>query len=114
VVGLATGSGKPVWVFEDYNDNIPFPIPFVTDYVRYNLGEIEHLRNIGQMLHDSLPIRKVMPPDGIRCPHANCNAVYSYWSDRINMQCPVCRQTINFKRPVSRKNPYRFDRITIA
>jgi hypothetical protein len=33
-VGVASGSGKPVWVFESFGETIPFPIPHVTDYVQ--------------------------------------------------------------------------------
>ncbi|MDE1767498.1 MAG: hypothetical protein KGI27_14680, partial [Thaumarchaeota archaeon] len=36
-VGVAAGCKKPVWVFEDYDEFINFPIPYVTDYCRYNL-----------------------------------------------------------------------------
>ena len=28
--GVAAGAGKPIWVFEDFKDNIKFPVPFVT------------------------------------------------------------------------------------
>jgi hypothetical protein len=25
--GVAAGAGKPIWVFEDFKDNIKFPVP---------------------------------------------------------------------------------------
>jgi hypothetical protein len=31
-VGIAAGIGKPIWVFEEYNTEIKFPVPYVTDY----------------------------------------------------------------------------------
>jgi hypothetical protein len=90
-------------VFEEYEDNIQFPIPFVTDYVRYDLDSLEHLRSIGQILYDSLPTRKYLAPEVIQCPYSNCNSVYSYWSALTNMHCPVCRQEIEFGEPTTEK-----------
>jgi hypothetical protein len=39
-----------------------------------------------------MPVQKNISPDVIRCPYTHCNAVYSYWSARERMYCPVCRQ----------------------
>jgi hypothetical protein len=56
-VGTAAGIGKPVWVFEDYRENIRFPIPYVTDYLQYELNNTEHLRLIGEIVKANLTAR---------------------------------------------------------
>jgi hypothetical protein len=101
-VGAAAGVGKSVWVFEEYGKNIHFPIPYVTDYVQYNLDNTEHLRVIGEIVKGSLTTRFYDAPI-IRCP--NCNAVYYYWSSSQQIFCPVCRQSIpNYEERRDRVN----------
>jgi hypothetical protein len=92
-VGVAAGTGKRVWVFEEYGPNIRFPIPYVTDYVRYILDNDEHLRIIGEILKANLTARMSNQPS-IKCPHSSCNAVYYYWSTATQIHCPVCRHPI--------------------
>jgi hypothetical protein len=38
-VGIACAQGKPVYVLEELYGHIPFPIPYLTDYVPYDLGD---------------------------------------------------------------------------
>jgi hypothetical protein len=95
-VGVAADAGKPIMVFEDYQDNIKFPIPYLDHYVRYNQTE-EHSRYIGKILSYNMPLQRFRSPDRIRCPYSNCNAEYSYWSRRTKMMpCPACRQIFSF------------------
>lgn len=83
-VGVAAGYGKPVWVFEEYGHNIHFPIPYVTDYCRYELDNNEFLRYIGDILIG------MQPTSRIRCLF--CHAEYNYWNSEPIEHCPVCRQ----------------------
>lgn len=107
-IGVAAGVRKPIVVFEEFKDNIDFPIPYLTDYVRYQLDNKEHLQKIGQVLKMIMPSR-LMAPDVLQCLHSNCNAVYYFWSVRKPMHCPACRQEITFGEPINRNIPYRFD-----
>lgn len=101
-VGAAAGCRKPVWVFEEFNKNIQFPIPFVTDYVQYNLDDIEHLKILKQIfkekiqLPNSIQTRK--PEHDVKCPYADCNAEYRCWSSANTINCPVCRRGITFNK----------------
>ncbi len=91
-VGVAAGCNKPVWVFEEMNKPIEFPIPYVTDYCQYELGNTEHLRQIGDFFTNLyLFNQQVKPVNIIKCQY--CNASYNFWSQHITrMTCPVCRK----------------------
>lgn len=101
-VGVSAGCRKPVWVFEKMEEFIDFPIPFVSDYVKYHLENVDHLRSIGSILKDRVVSgRTVKPPYFIKCNHENCNAEYNFWNkDVIEFNCPVCRQPLKIiKKP---------------
>lgn len=92
-VGVAAACKKPVWVFEDFNEFIQFPIPYVSDYCRYTLGNKEHLLNIGNFLDQSIRF----PEQYSRRRLTNCkfcNASYCIWDSQKDLNCPVCRQNI--------------------
>lgn len=99
--GAAASCLKPVWVFEQFNEFIKFPIPFVSDYALYNLDSVEHLQFFGELLK-----QRIMYPSGSRsirprkitCPHPKCNAKYNFWSEVESFNCPVCRHGIDLKK----------------
>ncbi len=95
-VGVSAGLQKPVWVFEDFNEFIPFPIPFVTDYCQYVLDRDDDVKYIGQILEEIFVkfTRIIKPVAFLQCPHTNCNAQFNYWSGMKLINCPVCRQGI--------------------
>jgi hypothetical protein len=96
LLGVAASPGKPIMVFEDYDDNIKYPIPYLNHYVRDRQTE-EHSRYIGSILGHNMPFQRLRSPDHIRCPYPNCNTEYSYWSHRRKMTpCPACRQIFTF------------------
>lgn len=99
--GAAAGCFKRVWVFEEFNKFINFPIPFVSDYVLYNLDNEEHLRFLGSLFKQEivypssakrLKFRKIV------CPYKDCNASYNFWSDTTSINCPVCRREIDLPK----------------
>ena len=89
-IGVAACAKKPIMVFEDYEDPINFPIPYLDHFVRYKQDE-DHSWYIVRVLRDNMPVQRYVAPDIIRCPYSDCNAEYSYWSIRERMYCPVCR-----------------------
>ena len=95
-VGVASGCKKPVWVFENIQDFIKFPIPYVTDYCLYRLNDHEHIKIIGDFLKQKILLSSyVKPYHMIKCPYQNCNASYNLWNLGLqNINCPVCRQPI--------------------
>ena len=96
--GAAASCLKPVWVFEEFSDSIKFPIPFVTDYVNYNIDNVEHLRFLSQLFKQEIqyPTRakSIKPHSKIQCPYEDCNAICNYWNDHDKFNCPVCRRGI--------------------
>jgi len=99
-VGSASSCLKPVWVFEEFNTFIQFPIPFVTDYVQYELDSIEHLRILGKIFKEKIMYpggqQTIKPTHNVKCPYKDCNAEYRYWSKAQTINCPVCRREIVF------------------
>jgi len=95
-VGVSAGCQKSVWVFENGEELVEFPIPYVTDYVLYRLEDIEHLRTIGELLSSHVLYHSNKKPAyRIKCPHQNCNAEYNFWTLNIKkIHCPVCRREI--------------------
>jgi hypothetical protein len=49
-VGLACALNKPVWVYEQLEDSVLFPIPYLTDYVVYSPQNRQHLNAIKGLL----------------------------------------------------------------
>jgi len=95
-VGVAAACNKPVWVYEDFNDFIQFPIPYVTDYCRYSLGNKDHLLNIGSFLQTMVQFpQQYMNKKQTRCQL--CNASYCIWDNEKSLNCPVCRQNITIQ-----------------
>lgn len=111
-VGVAAGSQKPVWVFEEFTEFIRFPIPFVTDYVQYTLEDTQHLRYLSDLFRSRIlnPSQNRVPKDvQLRCPYKDCNAHYNYWSKADRIFCPVCRREISFssnENPSPPKDPF--------
>jgi len=95
-VGVAAACNKPVWVLEDFNEFIQFPIPYVSDYCRYNLGNKDHLLNIGNFLNQSIKFPLQYNARSLtRC--SLCNATYCIWDSGKNLNCPVCRRSITIQ-----------------
>lgn len=107
-VGVAACAEKPIIVFEEYDNPICFPIPYLNHFVRY-VQDNEHSRYIGQILKDNMPFQRYIAPDEIHCPYTHCNAVYYYWSIRRRMHCPVCRGIFDPDEDLNLTRNNRFD-----
>jgi len=115
-VGVASCTNKPIVVFEEdfenLNDTVPFPIPFLDHYVRYKQDD-SNSNDIGRLLRDNiLSPKDMVPVKIIRCPYTHCRAKYTYWIFRKigieeRMPCPACRGLF---RPFVDKNLTREDR----
>jgi hypothetical protein len=106
-VGLACAFRKEVWVFEQAGSYIEFPIPYLTDYMIYNLEDSNHfdyVRGIAEGYGKPIYIfplgvdhrTKRNIPIGIlvKCPYENCKSSYSLHTNVKSFNCPSCRQTI--------------------
>ena len=93
-VGVSAGCNKPVWVFEQFNEFINFPIPYVTNYCLYTLEDKGHAQFIGDRFKALYALRQnVNAPYRIQC--AICHAEFNYWSTQANIHCPVCRNPLS-------------------
>lgn len=50
--GLATSMKKPIWVFEQFDNPIDFPVPHVDHYILYNLGDKQHHNYIKSLIEE--------------------------------------------------------------
>jgi len=110
-VGLACAYGKDVWVFEQTDSAIEFLIPYLTDYMIYNLEDQNHFDYVRGIIEAYanpiylLPLgvdnrTKRQIPKGLptTCPYPNCGARYSIHTDVPSFICPSCRQPIQNTR----------------
>jgi hypothetical protein len=99
-VGLACAFNKRIWVFEQVCSNVPFPIPYLTDYMVYNLEEISHF-NYGRSIieayrqPDTLFVKRNIPKGVlVNCPQ--CHSTFVMHTDMKAFSCPSCRSEIEF------------------
>lgn len=99
-VGISCQLGRQVWVFEEYNKNIQFPVPYLTYYYPmwmddYNIHHIKKIINLYEVKNKLG--ERIYPTNTIVCPHYNCGIqfkmVFNEWEGVI--QCPACRQEID-------------------
>ena len=104
-VGLACAFGKDVWIFEQLESSINFPIPYLTDYSLYDFGNKQHFDYIRAIISgygkpipifprapDSRTKRKIPRGILVECKHENCHAKYFLHTDVASFKCPSCRQ----------------------
>lgn len=96
-VGVSAGCNKPVWVLEETNNPIDYPIPYVTDYYQYELDNVQDLQRLGELF--TYYVQSGFTNKALtKCPHNNCNAKYNLWKRYgLNIHCPACRQIIHFQ-----------------
>ena len=96
--GCAASCNKRVWVFEERESFIDYPIPFVTDYVLYTLDNIEDLQFLGDLFEQEIPnpVYQKIKYTPIKCAYSDCNAKYKLWSKTSEFYCPVCRRHMKF------------------
>src|SRR4030042_3699445 len=92
-VGLSCAFGKDVWVFEQINSNSDFPIPYLTDYMLYNLEIQDHFDYIRSIIEGYKQPLTILPlgdartkrniPKGItiNCTHENCFSTFQLHID---------------------------------
>lgn len=92
--GLAKAFNIPIWVFEDINNPIVFPVPFVDHYVRLNLDIIEHHAAVKDWITAYVPIiRRRDPIKGtyLPCNQPSCLSVFQIHQPVQEIdRCPVC------------------------
>lgn len=107
-VGLACAFGKEVWVFEQYGSYIEFPVPYLTDYMLYDLNNRTHFEYVRRIIEgygkplyifplgvDHRTKRNIPIGRWITCPYENCKSSYYPHTEVKTFICPSCRQGVN-------------------
>ena len=110
-VGLAAGLRKDVWVFEQYDADIQFPVPYLNHYLLYKLGNIDHFQYIREKVSAYTRFLPAMRdriilsdnPEYVECQHENCGASYYFHSRAEKIKCPACRQLLVEKKTRSNR-----------
>jgi len=97
--------GSQVWVFEPFNYNIKFPVPYLNHYVLYDMDQKSHLDYIRRIMEGYKPVLLIRRniPQGvaeITCPYDNCRVSFRLHSKVDRFECPACRQTIELKSQI--------------
>jgi len=104
-VGLACAFGKEVWVFEQGSSFVEFPIPYLTDYMIYNLEDQEHFNYVRSIIEGYGKPLYIFPlgvdhrtkrniPQGIYVDCNHCHAKYALHTNVTSFCCPSCRQQL--------------------
>lgn len=123
-VGVADGFGKTIWVFEDVNNKIFFPIPHVNHYVIYDSTKDESLSYLQRIINCSAldlnefssdcqqqVIENHMPATfssnigfnnvsneltGVKlvCPYKDCSVDFRFYGQSNLLHCPSCRRSM--------------------
>jgi len=105
--GLACAFGKELWVFEQHGAYIEFPVPYLTDYMIYDLEDSNHFDYVRSIIEGYGKTLYVFPlgvdhrtkrniPTGkiFMCRHKNCRSRYFLHTDVESFNCPSCRQQL--------------------
>lgn len=105
-VGLACALKKDVWVFEQRNVDVHFPIPYLNYYFHYDPENDESLMKIREIirLYAEAPEDKPVTTNSLVfvCPSESCKVEFRLplIEDKVvlpsRISCPACRRKINF------------------
>jgi len=113
-VGLSCAFRKDVWVLEQAGANIKFPIPYLTDYLMYNLEDrtnFDYVRSVIEGYGRSEPAmplnadrrtkRKI--PQGLLVDCPSCHSKYNFHNIVKHFHCPSCRQELEWQDSEKKK-----------
>jgi hypothetical protein len=102
-VGVASGAGKDIWVFEPVRDKVEYPIPFLNHYVQFEPVYEPHIPGHLDFVREKIdaygtfPFRKeaLLRRNQmiISCPH--CRALYFLHMTPVEFPCPCCRKQVD-------------------
>lgn len=96
-VGLSCAFDRRVWVFEQMDSKIDFPIPYVTDYLLYRLDDDIHFNYVKRIIEgygdneNSLHPKKKIPV-GLLTQCRHCHLEFSIHQTIGSYYCPSCRK----------------------
>jgi len=99
-IGIACGmyqtSRKDVWVFEPFQYNVRFPVPFLDHYMLYDIDDVNSMNYIRAIMEGYKSLRKKIPQGfaDVECPH--CGVNFKLHTQIQEFNCPTCRTGIKF------------------
>jgi hypothetical protein len=106
-VGLACALNKEVWVFEQINVDVHFPIPYLHYYFQYDPSNDNTMKKIREIIkiYSDIPEGEQFSTDGIilTCPADSCRVEFRIplFEGRLVLpsiiSCPACRRKIKFR-----------------
>lgn len=99
-VGLACALKKEVWVFEQFNIPVRFPVPYLNHYLLYDPADRESFDYIRRIVYTyktmSLVSRIVPGYTEVTCPNAECRVHFRLHTEIKEFECPSCRKRMKF------------------
>jgi len=97
-IGLACQLNKEIWVFEQFDIPVRFPVPYLDHYVLYdpkNRGHLDYIRSIIEA-YKPIPILRKFPEayTEITCPNKECEISFLLHTEIAEFECPSCRKPI--------------------
>ena len=96
-IGLACQLKKAIWVFEQIDIPVRFPVPYLNHYVLYDPKNREHLdyiRGVIEIYKQAPFLRKIPFYARINCPNNGCKISFSLHTEMKEFECPSCRTMI--------------------
>jgi hypothetical protein len=114
-IGVSCAFGKDVWVFEQAGSKIKFPIPYLTDYLMYNLDNKSNFDYVREIIEGYGRPQVILPTDvdqrtkrkiprGIFVDCASCHSKYFLHNIIKQFCCPSCRQELVWQEQDQKKN----------
>jgi len=103
-VGIACGMGqtsqRDVWVFEPFQYNVRFPVPYLNHYVLYDINDIVSMNYIRAIMEGYKSFFRSIPQGliDVECPHCGIN--FKLHNQIQEFNCPACRQKIEFTEKI--------------
>ena len=99
-IGLACQLRKEIWVFEQSNIPVRFPVPYLDNYVLYDPENRDHLNYIRSIIeaYKVIPLLRKFPAAYARvtCPNQKCKVSFHLCTEIEEFECPSCRQMMKF------------------
>lgn len=99
-VGLACQLNKEIWVFEQMDIPVRFPVPYLSHYLLYNpnnRGHLDYIRDIIRAYKFTPLFRRI--PAGyanVTCTNSGCRVNFIMHTEMEEFECPSCRKRMRF------------------
>jgi hypothetical protein len=99
-LGLACLLNKDIWVFEQFNIPVRFPVPYLNHYLLYDPKDrtsFDYIRGITRT-YKVTPFLRATPGGyaEVTCPNDDCRISFRLHSKVSEFECPSCRKKMKF------------------